>query len=454
MVYNIKYGATGFVELKNKLAKKYSNYDELFWVNEHAINLYLHSRNISHTVEYKSYETTTKKDPVSGVEKKYFVMDFPRLPRVLENSKIRSDTEIIQILLDLTFGILNLHEERIIHRDIRPPNIMINNGRAYLIDFSHAFQNKTNFVKLNPSITIDQYMAPEQYFYEDDYCVEPYNEAVDLWSLGIILFEMITNIELYETLESIKEKSSEISTVDTMTEFYCDPKFIENMESLYNKHARSFCYKNVYLEWIKLLLNQCPKKRITAKEIHNEIKKHVLHYRINVSIPYRDLVKCNFAVDKIRMTEESHELFIKAFSISVYYKSKCKFIHSFTSISKLIEYFITVNYINNETPVDKLSLIIIAAGIILETCIFDRRLHIKHIHKKTKFSRSLIRAALNDIILHHSTAIFINNTFNFYEDIDEYLKLSGIDVDMFNSLIKLDEKSELLLARLKKDTLI
>mmetsp|Transcript_14693 Transcript_14693/g.2419 ORF Transcript_14693/g.2419 Transcript_14693/m.2419 type:complete len:108 (-) Transcript_14693:1393-1716(-) len=74
---------------------------------------------------------------------------------------------------------------RILHRDMKPQNILISaHGIVKLCDFGFARAMSTNTVVLTSIKGTPLYMAPE--------IVQelPYNHTADLWSLGIILYEL------------------------------------------------------------------------------------------------------------------------------------------------------------------------------------------------------------------------------------------------------------------------
>lgn len=75
-----------------------------------------------------------------------------------------------------------LHKQGLVHRDIKPENILINKKFSpRLADFGTSSQ--ADFVK-NTFCGIYEYMAPEIYLREKQ------NEKVDIWAVGILLFEM------------------------------------------------------------------------------------------------------------------------------------------------------------------------------------------------------------------------------------------------------------------------
>ena len=101
------------------------------------------------------------------------------------------------------------HDQGIIHRDIKPGNILIErSGRARVTDFGIAkvMGNNTNITKQQTTIGSPTYMSPEQ-------CgVGKVVPASDLFSLGITTFEMITGSPPYEadtTVAMIKKITSD-----------------------------------------------------------------------------------------------------------------------------------------------------------------------------------------------------------------------------------------------------
>ena len=87
------------------------------------------------------------------------------------------------------------HANGVVHRDIKPANILIDHhGRALLADFGIA-QSATKTGKFAPSIGTLRYMSPEQLE------GKPVDARSDIYSLGIVLHELLTSKLPYSSTE-------------------------------------------------------------------------------------------------------------------------------------------------------------------------------------------------------------------------------------------------------------
>lgn len=120
----------------------------------------------------------------------YIVMEYiegKTLKQLLQKRGALTLTEVIDIMSQLTDGIAHAHEAYIIHRDIKPQNIMIeDNGLIKITDFGIAMAlNSTQLTQTNSVMGSVHYLPPEQ--------ANGKGATVksDIYSLGILMYELL-----------------------------------------------------------------------------------------------------------------------------------------------------------------------------------------------------------------------------------------------------------------------
>lgn len=111
----------------------------------------------------------------------------------------------VEIVLQLCEGLAAAHTAGIVHRDVKPSNILVStdsleHGRVKLIDFGIAkdMRGKSLDERGVPPGTVG-YMAPEQILDQPDT-----DHRADIYAAGVVLFEMLTGREPFES-ESLAE---------------------------------------------------------------------------------------------------------------------------------------------------------------------------------------------------------------------------------------------------------
>ena len=104
---------------------------------------------------------------------------------ILQDDQRLPEITVQQIAKQLVKALHYLHSNRIIHRDMKPQNVLIgSNGRIKLCDFGFARAMSANTIVLTSIKGTPLYMSPELVK------EQPYDASSDLWSLGVILFEL------------------------------------------------------------------------------------------------------------------------------------------------------------------------------------------------------------------------------------------------------------------------
>ena len=109
------------------------------------------------------------------------------LKEVLSSETLQMD-RILEIAFQICDGLRAAHEQGITHRDIKPSNILIDShGRVKIVDFGLAsVRGADKLTKTGSTMGTLYYMSPEQARGED------LDKRSDLFSFGVILYEMIT----------------------------------------------------------------------------------------------------------------------------------------------------------------------------------------------------------------------------------------------------------------------
>ena len=127
-----------------------------------------------------------------GAEKEkdifFMVMEYIKgstLEKILDKEKVLGCDQALDYIKQISYGVDHAHKNKIIHRDLRPSNVLVSEeGTVKITDFgTSAWLNSSQFASTR--IGSPPYMAPEQFLGKAGY-------ASDIYSVGCIFYEMLT----------------------------------------------------------------------------------------------------------------------------------------------------------------------------------------------------------------------------------------------------------------------
>ncbi len=119
----------------------------------------------------------------------YIVMEYiegETIKSKIQNKKLK-DNEIVDFGLQIGRGLRAAHEKGVIHRDLKSENLMLTiDGRVKIMDFGLAkLKGRKDLTRTKTTVGTLSYMSPEQIQGAE------LDQRTDLWSLGVVLYEML-----------------------------------------------------------------------------------------------------------------------------------------------------------------------------------------------------------------------------------------------------------------------
>jgi serine/threonine-protein kinase len=137
--------------------------------------------------------------PAPGKSRLYLVTEYlegQTLSELLAQVKVLPLDDAVRIMSRILEAVEYMHEQGVVHRDLKPQNIMVcNDGSLRIMDFGIAKEadgRKISFSGFSPTMGTPDYMAPEQVRGQGG------DVQTDIYSLGAILYEMTTGSVPYQ----------------------------------------------------------------------------------------------------------------------------------------------------------------------------------------------------------------------------------------------------------------
>ena len=156
------------------------------------------ARKVTHKNVIRIYDLITFGDS-HAISMEYFQSH--TLSAELKERKPLPTARAIQIALDISSGMESAHSAKVIHRDLKPNNVMINDDdELKIVDFGIAAASQSSDTKLTKTgllVGTPTYMSPEQVLGKE------IDEKTDIYSLGTIIYEMLTGRPPYSGNDSM-----------------------------------------------------------------------------------------------------------------------------------------------------------------------------------------------------------------------------------------------------------
>ncbi len=169
-------------------------------IKERFINEAKLYKKISHPNIVKIYDVGFVKDEEKGVEVPYLIMRYIKgksLKKIIDDNGPLKLTTIFKVSKNVLSALDAIHQRGVIHRDIKPGNIIIEDetGEGILIDFGLAKDklSETTLTVSGSTMGTPAYRSPEQYQGLRNLELE-----TDVYSFGVVLFEMLTGKTPYK----------------------------------------------------------------------------------------------------------------------------------------------------------------------------------------------------------------------------------------------------------------
>ncbi len=214
----------------------------------------------------------------------YYIMSYLEggsLEDLLLKEKKLSVETALNLVSKLLSALSEVHKKGIIHRDIKPSNVLLDEtGEPILIDFGIARVEESTGSKTKTGISIGtpQYMSPEQLD------AKPINLTTDIYSMGILLFELLTGKSPFEGSISSLITQHNSGVMPSLSNLLSETHLVEEIQIVLQKACAKEPGGRFSTAWdmrevVEAIVRKLKEISIETKElepIHNSQQKKVV----------------------------------------------------------------------------------------------------------------------------------------------------------------------------------
>lgn len=256
-------GGTGYIEIHaDGTVKKYIAINEFYWAREYIIERYLSQ------FKHGGHACCDSQLEFKRVNNKYCAaLVMPDYGRPITTAMLSNDASFLQLFLDVVRSLDIAHKAGVLHRDVKPENILVRDSHATLIDFGHALIKKAHGINLSMCVYTWMYRPPEVF---QSKC---YGPAADIWACGATFAALLTGQPIHHGM--VGSQGTEASLAQYLNRATANMNTVR--EDL-SKYFREFCKQHtnrttlpVYFDWLLAMLSIESADRPTAAQLEHVI---------------------------------------------------------------------------------------------------------------------------------------------------------------------------------------
>merc|ERR1712154_229506 len=160
-----------------------------------------------------------------------------------QRGKKLREKHVLDLFVQIALALHFIHNRNILHRDLKAQNIFVKDGQLKLGDFGISKELTGSVAFAQTMIGTPYYMSPEVFK------GKPYNLKSDIWSLGCVLYELITFKHCFDA-----------KNLNSLAQKIVRGKYVPIHGRQYRNELKLLCYS---------MLSQVPSQRPTLSEILN-----------------------------------------------------------------------------------------------------------------------------------------------------------------------------------------
>jgi serine/threonine protein kinase len=257
-----------------------------FWGDDEMAQRFRRERQILAKLEHPNIarllDGGTTQDKVS-----FLVMEYVEGLPITEycKDKCKTTNQHLQIFLKVCEAVKFAHQNLVIHRDLKPNNILVTaDGTVKLLDFGVAKLLQPDLLEVSGNLTLGTNILTPNYASPEQLKSETITTASDVYSLGVLLYELLSGTRPYDLKdkslpEILRIISEQVPTKPSETEMQVREQMPNPALSVSGLHSRTGVRRSLRGDLDNICLKALAKERTeryqTVEELTSDINRHL-----------------------------------------------------------------------------------------------------------------------------------------------------------------------------------